>query len=233
MTVSREDIAAFVDGELSVEQEGQIAAAIAADPDLQGQVEAHRALKERLSGHFAPIAEEPVPDALAALLVPKQAEVVDFSAAKRRSTTSRAIPRWGWVAGPALAASLALAVFLPRSGTPDGYADEQLARVLDTRLVAEQVQDADTRILLSFRNYQGDFCRAFSNTEASGIACRDAEGWKLEALGKARDEAGTDYRMAGASEGDLLARAQQMADGPALDAAAEAQARENGWLVAQ
>lgn len=229
MTISREDIAAFADGELASEREADVAAAIAADPDLQRQVEAHRALKAQLSEHFAPIAEEPVPDALAALLAPKQAEVVDFAAARERRETRRSIPRWGWIAGPALAASLALAVFLPRGGSADGYADAQLARVLDSQLVAEQGPDAETRILLSFRDGEGDFCRAFSSVEGSGIACRDAQGWKFAAQGEGSDGAETDYRMAGASDGEILARAQQMADGPALDAQAEAEARDGGW----
>ncbi len=229
MTISREDIAAFADGELSGEREADVAAAIAADPGLQREVEAHRALQARLSGHFAPIAEQPVPEALAAMLAPKDAEVVDFAAARRKREATRTLPRWGWIAGPAIAASLALAVFLPRGGAPDGYADTRLAGVLDTQLVAEQQPDADLRILLSFRDGEGDFCRAFSSAEGSGIACRDAEGWKLEALGTGSGGAPTDYRMAGASDGDILARAQQMADGAALDAAEEAAAREAGW----
>ena len=38
----------------------------------------------------------------------------------------------------------------------------------------------------------------------------------------------TEFRQAG-SEGDLLAAAQDMAVGGALDAAGEAAARDNGW----
>jgi hypothetical protein len=229
MTISQEDIAAYVDGELSSEREAEVAAAVAADPELQRQVDAHRALRARLSGHFAPIAEEAVPEALAALLTPKPAEVVDFTAAREKRQARRTLPRWSWIAGPAIAATLALAVFLPRGGGPEGYVDAQLAGVLDSQLVAEQQPGADTRILLSFRDGDGDFCRAFSGSEGSGIACRDATGWKLEALGEGSEGAATDYRMAGASEGDILERAQQMADGPALDATAEEEARASGW----
>lgn len=229
MSISKEDIAAFADGELTGAREAEMAAAIAADSRLQRQVEAHRALKARLSGHFAPIAEEPVPEALAAMLAPKPAEIVDFAAAREKREARRTLPRWSWIAGPAIAASLALAVFLPGDGAPDGYADSRLAGVLDSQLVAEQQSGADTRILLSFRDSDGDFCRAFTGSGGSGIACRDGDGWKLEALGEGSDGAATDYRMAGANEGDILARAQQMAEGPALDAMAEQEARANGW----
>lgn len=231
MTVSREELAAFADGELSPARAAEIAAAVAADPALAQQVEAHRSLKSMLSGHYAPIADQPVPDRLAAMLEsPREAEVVDFAAARERRDERRRIPRWTWIAGPALAASLALAVILPRGGDqPSPYADAQLARVLDDTLVASQPQQADTRVLLSFRDGADRYCRAFTGTAGGGIACRDAEGWKLEALGKGSEASASDYRMAGAGDAEILARAQDMAAGPALDAADEAAARAAGW----
>ncbi|QKG70105.1 anti-sigma factor [Erythrobacter mangrovi] len=230
MTITPEELTAFADGELSGEREAQIAAAIEADPELARKVAAHRALKARLAGHFDPIVEQPVPEALATMLQPKLAEVVDLAAARERIEARRTLPRWGWVVGPALAASLALAMFLPRGGeVQEGYADAQLASTLDSQLVADQPVSAETRILLSFRNDAGRYCRAFSGKEGGGIACRDDEGWKLEALGKGSTTASTDYRMAGAGEAELLARAQEMAKGPALDAQAEASAKASGW----
>jgi hypothetical protein len=229
MTVSREELAAYADGELSAEREAAVAAQIAADPALARELEAHRALKARLASHFAPIVEEPLPEALTASLRSKEAEVVNFSAVRERMEAKRTLPRWGWIAGPALAASLALAVFLPRSGEPaTGYADAQLAAVLDSQLVADQQPDATTRILLSFRNGDSDICRAFSGSEG-GIACRDERGWKLEAIGEGSAGSGTDYRMAGAGDSELLAKVQDIASGPALDAEAERRARANGW----
>lgn len=235
MRITSEELAAFADGQLSGEREAQVAAAVAANPSLMEEVGKHRALKAMLEGHFEPIAEEPVPEHLAAMLHPAAgteapAEVVDFAAAKERHDKKSKIPRWGWVAGPALAASLAIAVFLPRSGEgPEGYADAELASVLDQTLAAEQKRDADTRILLSFRNYDAEFCRAFSGSEGGGIACRDEAGWKLEALGKGSETSKTEYRMAGAGDGEILAIAQELTAGPALDAEAEAAAREAGW----
>jgi len=231
MTVTREELAAFADGELTGEREAEVAAAVAVDPVLTKEVEAHRALKATLAGHYAPIADTPVPDRLAALLSrPQEDDVVDFAQAKERRETRRAIPRWGWVAGPALAASLALALILPRGGG-DGlvYADAQLADILDTRLIADQRPGADMRVLLSFRARDGEFCRAFSGEGGGGIACRDRQGWRLEMRGEGSADASTDYRMAGAGDAELLARAQEMAQGPALDAAAEAEAKTKGW----
>lgn len=230
MTITPEDLAAFADGELDSEREAKIAKAIAADPELARQVQQHRDLKAVLAGHYAPIVDETVPDRLASMLAsPEPAEVVDFIAARDRRAQKRRIPRWGWIAGPAIAASLALAVILPQGGQPEGYADTQLASTLDNQLVAEQDRGADTRILLSFRNDSGEFCRAFSSNDGGGIACRDSDGWKLEASGAGSEGGGTDYRMAAGSDADILALAQEMAAGPALNAADEAAARESGW----
>ncbi len=231
MSVTAEELAAFADGQLDAAREAEVAALVAADPTLAEEVERHRSLKGMLAGHYAPIAEEPVPDRFAQMLAPKQeADVVSFAEAKERREERRRIPRWGWVAGPALAASLAIAVFLPRGGEEvSPYADTQLAAVLDDTLVSEQSADAETRVLLSFEDENGRYCRAFSGGEGGGIACREDAGWKLEAVGEGSEAASTDYRMAGADDGDILAKAQDMAVGGALDAAGEARAREAGW----
>lgn len=231
MTITPEDIAAFAGGELSGDREAKIAAAVAADPALAEQVQRHKAMKSILGAHYAPVLDEPVPDRLASMLAKTDnAEVVDFAAARQKRENRRRLPHWGWIAGPALAASLALAVFLPGQGVESyAYADTQLAAVLDDRLVADQSQTDDVRVLLSFRNDEGRYCRAFSAQTGGGIACNTADGWRLEATGAGREGAATDYRMAGAGDAQILALAQEMASGPALDAAAEREAREQGW----
>jgi hypothetical protein len=230
MTITPEELAAFADGELSGAREAEIAALVDADQELAQQLAAHRALKATLASHFAPIAAAPVPDALAALLQPKPAEVVDFAAARERIEAKRRIPRWGWVAGPALAASLALALFLPRGDdVPAGYAGPRLASVLSDQLVADQPATAGTRILISFRDKAGTFCRAYTGNAGGGIACRDDRGWKLEARDKGSTASASEYQMAGASDAELLARVQDLAAGPALDAAQEEAAKAHGW----
>ena len=71
MTPTPEQLAAFADDQLEGAEHDSVGAAIAADPALARQVEAHRALKARLGQHFAPIAQAPVPDHFAALLRPQ------------------------------------------------------------------------------------------------------------------------------------------------------------------
>lgn len=235
MTITPEELAAFADGEVKGPLEAEIAALVGADPELAKKVAAHKALQDQLGAHFAPILEQPLPDRLTAPLQ-TESEVVDFQAAKASrapkaaNDDSPAMKRWGWIAGPALAASLAVAVFLPRGGDgSEEYADAQLAAVLDSQLVADQGRDANTRILLSFKNEGGEFCRAFSGGDASGIACRDSSGWQLRHSGAAGEQQGTEFRQAGNDEADLMAIVQEMAAGPALDEAEEAAAKEKGW----
>lgn len=236
MSVTREDLAAWADGELTGARGAEVEAAIAADPALARQVAAHRELKAALGAHYAPILEQKLPERLTAPLASRSEQgAVDFTAAKERREARFRIPRWSYIAAPALAATLALALFIPRGGEgPVGapYADAQLAGVLDNRLVAEQSPNDETRVLVSFRDETGAYCRAFSGTETGGIACRDETGWRLEALGAGSEGGATEYRQAGASAAELMARAQEMAAGPALDAEAEAEARESGWLEA-
>lgn len=233
MTISRDELSAFADGELTGARAREIEAAVAADPGLMRDLERHRALKAQLCAHFNPIAEAPVPEALVALLRTEpessQTTVVGFAEARERMAEKRRLPRWSWVAGPALAASLALVVLVPRGGEETGYADARLATLLDQHLVAEQTPGDETRVLLSFRDRAGTYCRAFSGRDAGGIACRDATGWKLEARGKGSAGSDSDYRMAGAGDAAILARAQAMADGGALDGNQEAAARARSW----
>lgn len=225
MSVTREDLAAYADGELDVLRAAEVAAAIEADPALAEHVRAHHALRERLKAHFAPILQAPVPERLTADLSPKPA-VIDFAAARERR--ARTLPRWSWIAAPALAASLALAVFLPRGGGGE-YAGDALAATLDGQLVATQDMGARTRILLSFQDRAGTYCRAFAGEAHSGIACRDDQGWRLVMHGEGAPGQTSEYRMAGASAAPVLERAQAMATGAALDAAGEQAAKARGW----
>lgn len=231
MNISDDLIAAFSDGELDAADRARVEAAIAADPALADKVAAHRALRQLLAAHYAPLTEAPVPPHLAQLLSPKaeSAEVVSFAAERQKRGLAPLVRRWAPIAGPALAASLVLALWQPWQGSvPEGYASEQLAAVLETQLVATQPVNNETRILLSFEREGGGLCRAWRGGESGGIACRDTEGWKIErqfALGSA---VGGEFRQAG-SEADLLAAAQEMAAGGALDAEAEKSAMQRGW----
>lgn len=74
MSVTREELTALADGELSGEEAARVEAAVAADPALAQRLEAERALRAALRGHLEPVAHEPVPDALIDLIARAAAE---------------------------------------------------------------------------------------------------------------------------------------------------------------
>ena len=228
MTITDEELAAFADGELHGEEAARVAAAVENSPALAATLEQHRALRASLGAHFSPILNQEVPNRLSDLLKP-QTNVVELSSAREARIQKRGMARWGWIVGPALAASLAIVLVLPRESGLSGYADPQLATVLDRQLVAGQDPAAEMRILLSFEREGGDLCRAFASSTMSGIACKDDRGWAfVERMeGIATSDAG--YRQVGNAQADLMAAAQEMAVNGALDQEQERAARSGAW----
>lgn len=227
MSVTPEQIAAYADGELDDVTAARVARAVAEDPELAAQLAAHRALRETLAAHFAPILNEPVPEAITAPIAAAR-KVVDLAEvrAARAAWWQAPAVRWG---APALAASLVLAVLLPRGGdSPAGYAPTQLAAVLDTAPSGAAAGEG-ARVLLSFRDQAGAFCRGYASPARSGIACKDDTGWKLRMNAPGSAAQGGEFRQAGSAEAAVMAAAQDLAAGPALDAAGERAAQANGW----
>ncbi|MFN3434966.1 MAG: anti-sigma factor family protein [Sphingomonas sp.] len=219
MTIDDATLMAYADGELDPLAAKRVEREMTQDPALARRVADHRALRERVGRAFAPIADEPVPDRLAALLA---GTVVPLAPQRR------AAARW-WPAG-AIAAGVALALGLaapwqhaPRAGD---HADGALGDALDTQLASN---DGDPKMLVSFRNAAGAYCRVFAGQAADGIACRDAAGWRLMRTAPGSLPQGSTYRQAGSSDAALMTAAQAMMAGDPLDAAAEARARQRGW----
>lgn len=232
MNVTEEQIAAFADGELSGDELARVEAAIAADPVLADKVEVHRRLRNTLGVHFAPVLDQKVPDHLTGMLNRQEdnAPVISLAAEREKRGLAPMVRRWAPIAGPALAASLVLAIVQPwnTGAIPAGYADGELATALDEQLVATQMAGAQTRILVSFEGEGGELCRAYRSGDTGGIACRDATGWDIQREFALDGAQTTEFRQAG-SEGDVMAAAQAIAAGDALDAEAEAEAKANGW----
>jgi len=225
MTIEPEMLMAYADGELDPLNAKRVERAIAGDPGLAQEVERHRALRKRISDSFAPVADEQVPDRLAALL---KTNVVVLPAPKTRQILTR------WREAAALAACLVLGLVIgmgvqhgPVSAGVDGlYASGSLAAALD-----DQVGGANgsVKVAVSFRDKQGSYCRVFSSSAADGIACRDASGWALRRTQQGSTTQRGAYAQAGSPDPDLMAAAQDMMAGEPLDAKAEAAARGSGW----
>jgi hypothetical protein len=229
MTLTPERLAAYADGELEAAEARDVELELARSPELQAQLDTHRALKAALAAHYAPIAEQPVPQRLvdAVRAHGDTSAVVDLAQARSARQQRAALPRWTWLAAPALAASLAWLVVgpVPR---PSGYAGTQLAAALDRQLVATQPAAAPVQVLLSFRNATGNYCRGYTQATGGGIACRDSTGWRIEKQLAPSRRGASEYRQAGSSQA-LMEAVQEMAVGPALDAPGEEAARARRW----
>jgi hypothetical protein len=216
---------AYADGELDPLNAKRVERVIAGDPALAQQVERHRALRKRISDSFAPVADEQVPDRLAALL---ESNVVDLPAPRKRPILTR------WREAAALAACLVLGLAIgtgvsrgPVSAGAGGlYASGSLAAALDHQAGGA---DGAVKVAVSFRDKQGSYCRVFSSSAADGIACRDASGWALRRTQQGSTTQRGDYAQAGSPDPELMAAAQDMMTGEPLDAKAEEAARGAGW----
>ncbi len=228
-----EAVRAFVDGDLDDMAAARLSRAAQDDAALAAAIAAERRLRETLAAHFAPVLSEPVPERLTAPVDASRKVVTLDAARERRSLFSARTMLW---AGPALAAALVLAVLVPRTGSGpietrggQAFAANDLAQALDSQLVADQRAGADTRVLLSFADEAGTLCRGFTRTDVSGIACREDGGWHLRLRNGGVAASSADYRQAGSAGSAIVAVAQEMASGPALDAAQERAAKAQGW----
>jgi hypothetical protein len=227
--IDDETLMAFADGELNEIDRKRVEEAAAMDPALRARLEAQQRLRARLAAHYAPVAEEEVPERLRAML---DTGVVDFGAARQRHTR----PIWQTVM--ALAATLVLGLAIGRAidwpaGGPIGVengtlvAQGPLAEALDSQLASAQAPDAATRIGISFAATDGRLCRTFDGATLSGLACRGENGWQL-LMTTAGSGPRTDYRQAG-GDAQVMEAVERIMAGQALDAEGERRARDSGW----
>lgn len=226
---------AWLDGELDGSEAEEMAAKVAAEPELQRLAAQHRDLNERLKSAFDPVAQTPVPDRLAAAVGEPEGEVVDFAEASRSRDALRwpALPQWA-----AMAATLAVGILVgslafQRESAPVElaggkiYAAAALDRALDTQLAS--APRGDIRIGLTFRDQSGAICRSFTDSASSGLACRDGERWRVRGLFGALEGQQGAYRMASGMDPNLAALVGSAMAGEPFDAAAEKAARDRDW----
>jgi len=226
MTIKPELLMAYADGELDLLTAKRVERAIAGDPALVEEVERHRLLRNRLASGFAPIAQEPVPHRLAALL---RTNVIPMPVQPAKSILTP------WTAAAAMAACLVLGVSIgsmtnrgPVAARGNGlYASGQLAEALDNQ---PSGTTGNVGIALSFRDHEHDDCRVFSSRAIDGIACRDETGWALRrTMPSSSTNIGRDYAQAGSAAPGLMTAAQDMMIGRPFTTDEENTARATGW----
>jgi hypothetical protein len=259
MNVDDETLSAYADGELDVQPAATVAAAIASDPDLARRLAEHRALRDRLRAAYAPILAEPVPERLASAArsvadaVEARAvvaghepdQVADLRSRQRAAHRGLRSPLPWTALAASLAVGLALGPILYTSLRPAPLVDVRggmrargvLDEALSLRLAADPPAADGVRIGVSFRSTTGQFCRTFATSGGDaidGLACRDAQGWRVQLL--ERRSAGTDqdgrYLPAASAVSPMIRSAiETQIAGEPLDAAAERAARDTGWTA--
>lgn len=237
-------VAAYVDGELDPTRAEALAAEARRSPELQRRIDAHRLLRERLSGAFGAALTEPVPDRLADTIRRPGAAILPF---RRPVPATPARPRLGRRRiGPLapLAACLVLGILggavlfgggggLPVQASPEGLeAEGPLAATLQTALASGPMTASGVAVGLTFKRADGVYCRTFSLAVAgsAGLACKSGRSWRVEVLAPIEREKGSEYRTAASGlPPTVLAEVERLSVGPALDRAQEVEARRRGW----
>jgi hypothetical protein len=229
MTLSDEELMAYVDGELDAPARAAVESRLAADPDACGRLAAQLRLQVALRQRFDPVLDERVPRPL-------------LEAARAPGTALRAVPAQRWYA---LAASVLLGVVValvvsigPRTRAAyvvDGHgmrAGRELAQALSSQLSASATPGDVAEVSLSFVARDGRYCRAYTMGTDAGVACREGEAWRIRAferLQRPAAEPGGYRQAASALPAGVLIAAQGLMDGDPLDAEAEVAARDHGW----
>jgi hypothetical protein len=250
MTFSDDVLMAYADGELDLRTRAQVEDAMAADPQIARRVAAHQELRKALRSGFDSVLDEPIPDRLIAAAratsrVRSENRVVVPLRPRRRRVV--ALPNWAWPHLGAIAASFVLGALVWHFGT-DWYSSGPLTerdgkllaagtldKALSNQLASAQPAEAPVQIGVSFRSKGGNYCRTFQlreHTNLAGLACRDQDQWRLEALAQSEASPGahSDLRPAGSALPPSIAQAvDQAIDGEPLDAKAEDRARTNQW----
>ena len=224
---------AYADGELDLVARAEIEAAMAHDPEVARAVERHRA--HGRAGSRRPTmacsrnrCRSGWPRWWRA---PATAPVVDLAARREAPGASRS-GRCGLPAWAALAASLAVGLFVgmllmrsnPRHPTKPSMARSSHVASSDDGLgFAARFRrpgGSGVRIGISFRDRDGDYCRTFHlqrDVSVAGLACRSDGAWQLQVLAAAPALEG-ELRPAAAMPIPVLHAVDAAIDGEPLDA---------------
>jgi hypothetical protein len=244
MIFSDETVMAYLDGELDEATRAALEVAMTTDMDLADRVARERSLRARLHSEFDPVLREPIPERLLVAAKGSSAKGPTGNIISLKRIPAR---DWSWPQWSAIAASLILGVLIapllrhePNEG-PLGIRDGKvlasgvLAHALSEQLASNQVANAPVHLGVSFLSRNGNYCRTFmlrDKSAVAGLACREGESWRLQALAAAdRATSGSgEYKPAASS---LPPAVEQSVDalivGDPLDAKGEAAARGEGW----
>lgn len=227
-----------VDGEMTADESARLDADLATDPALAGRLAAMRSLRDAARSAFP--AQVDARDEALARMIAGRGSLETKPGLWVRLGEALAPRKAGLWAGLAVAGFVAGVVLGPALGaggsddlvTRDGVvAEAALVRVLDKGLAADGPDGGGRAVGLTFRDDRRRWCRTFDHASAgmSGLACREGENWRIEALARSGSNGGEIRKAASETPPAVLAAVDAVMAEPALDPAQERAAREAGW----
>jgi hypothetical protein len=250
VSYDEETLMAYADGELDAAQRAEIEAAMRQDPALAARVEKHRSLRASVSGAFATVLRQPVPERLrtaagggastSPVAAPSRGNVVPFPS---RGTPA---PRAPWHAREwlAMAASLVLGIVvtwqvMQRPEDPDFItasngalvARGALAKALDQQLASQQDRNGAVVIGLSFEARGNGYCRTFTlrGSATAGLACRAGSEWQIPVTTAVEIPGGEMQQVSTPIPPAVMQAIETRIAGDTLDVQGEEQARATNW----
>lgn len=240
MTITDEQLSAFIDGELSPGVMKEIAAAIDADANLRRRADALAANDAILKRAYSAIDEAPMPAAVTALLAGPADNVVPLR-------KKAAAARWSMplAASVALGAGVALGLMLAEPGRMAPGGGVMIAGAISPadalHAALEQTPSGDAvaigggrtaAMVLTFKS-DGAYCRELTIEDAAtrsrAIACREGGRWSVK-LAAAEQGAGSGYATAASGVSAAFdAGADALGAGKPLDRAVENALLQTKW----
>ncbi len=252
MSITEETLMAYADGELDDITRSTVEQAILHDPQLAAKVAQHQALRDAVFEAFQPVMKEPIPARLQATVQVQGENIVNLAQSRddrNARQESAKEQRWSLSQWGSLAAMLVVGVMLGRLDLfrtgefdtaqssvalkADGgmTAQGMLATALSTQLASAPAAATNVKIGLSFVAKDGAYCRSFALDGAAGLACREAEQWKIALMvDQHNNKPEGAYRQVNSEiPSAVLEAIEQRMAGTALDAQAEHAARARSW----
>lgn len=219
--ITREELAAYDEGRLEGAELARVGLAIANDAGLRARLAAHRARTAQGLQQDNPVIT------LEARRPRAEQEIIRAATPGRAVSGTGPVATWRtvavrWFLAPVLIAGAVTTVLFNQPGmNMERAASPVLAGMLDSTLSTDPAGSDGARVPMTLRDHNGTICRVYLLGRESGLACREASGWRV------RDRASP--TITGGPSPHVMAAAHALSAGEPLDAAAERRARLEGW----
>lgn len=250
MTITDEQLSAFLDAELPENEMEFIRQKISEDETLANRLAELAMVDEQIAQHYSAIDTQPLPEATVQLLSAATQAQEQSNSQRHQSRANNVVDFPWWKKMPrglqlhaAVAACLVLVMgygfihLLPTQ--TDSSADNwsAIATALDTTTSGTEQMLAEGKSIkprLTFIDQQGNYCRQYRVSETSnsaeGIACRINGKWESKVTVNIQDaQQQFDYQTASNGASILDQVLDSMMHGEAFDAQAETNIIHQGW----